>query len=388
MKSITSHSGQGKNNVLTESRYRGCIFGGAIGDALGAAVEFSSRDEILRKFGPDGIKDYAPCYGGIGRITDDTQMTLFTAEALMMSWCQQTQYQHQHELTEIEYLNFKNAYLRWLQTQNGMMNNNRQVGLLKRYPQLLSARAPGMTCLSALRQISNTSAWTADNNSKGCGSVMRVAPIALMAHASCHHKTEHQQMIAMRWIEQRALASAALTHGHITGQIAAAAFALLLFDLLSGQSPIQAVEQTIEWIEKMPLHDETTAILKQACQLANSDRIAHQAIALLGQGWIAEEALGIAVYCLLKASRLEQGILMAVNITGDSDSTGSMAGQLLGAYYGFEALPTRWLKDLELKELLEEMCADWQSIDAYHHMGLAVDDQASILSKLKARYDF
>ena len=63
--------------------YRGCLLGGAVGDALGAPVEFMSRAQIVRAFGPHGIEDYAPAFGKLGTITDDTQMTLFTAEGLM-----------------------------------------------------------------------------------------------------------------------------------------------------------------------------------------------------------------------------------------------------------------------------------------------------------------
>lgn len=65
------------------NRATGCLLAGAAGDALGAPVEFINRAEILRQFGPNGISDYAPAYGGHGRITDDTQMTLFTAEGLL-----------------------------------------------------------------------------------------------------------------------------------------------------------------------------------------------------------------------------------------------------------------------------------------------------------------
>ena len=66
--------------VSIPSRFRGCLLGGAVGDALGAPVEFWSRSEILRQFGPDGVRDYIPAYGRIGAITDDTQMSLFTAD--------------------------------------------------------------------------------------------------------------------------------------------------------------------------------------------------------------------------------------------------------------------------------------------------------------------
>ncbi len=93
-------------------RFLGCLLGGAVGDALGAPVEFMKRPEILARFGRNGLRGYAPAYGGLGRITDDTQMTLFTAEGLLRGWVRgclkgTTDYP---AVTAF-------AYLRWLHTQ-------------------------------------------------------------------------------------------------------------------------------------------------------------------------------------------------------------------------------------------------------------------------------
>jgi ADP-ribosylglycohydrolase len=68
------------------SKFVGCLLGGAVGDALGAPVEFMSRSEIQRRFGRNGVTTYASAYGGTGKITDDMQMTLFTAEGLLCAW--------------------------------------------------------------------------------------------------------------------------------------------------------------------------------------------------------------------------------------------------------------------------------------------------------------
>ena len=70
----------------THNRFTGCLLGGAVGDALGAPVEFMSLEQILRRFGSRGVTRYAPAYGRTGGITDDTQMTLLTAEGLLRAW--------------------------------------------------------------------------------------------------------------------------------------------------------------------------------------------------------------------------------------------------------------------------------------------------------------
>ena len=82
-------AGRGERSLTTasplsiRSRFQGCVLGGAVGDALGAPVEFMKRDAILRRFGAAGITTYAPANGGLGTITDDTQVALFTAEGLL-----------------------------------------------------------------------------------------------------------------------------------------------------------------------------------------------------------------------------------------------------------------------------------------------------------------
>lgn len=77
-----------------------------------------------------------------------------------------------------------------------------------------------------------------------------------------------------------------------------------------------------------------------------------------GAGWVAEEALAIALFCALKAESFEQGVLLAVNHGGDSDSTGSMTGNLLGLLHGRSAIPQGWLDYLELRDVIEEVATD------------------------------
>jgi ADP-ribosyl-[dinitrogen reductase] hydrolase len=92
-----------------QDRFRGCLLGGAVGDALGAPVEFSSRTTILNQFGPSGIRDYAPAYGRKGAITDDTQMTLFTAEGFIRA---AVRYASRGICNPVSVIH--RAYLRWL----------------------------------------------------------------------------------------------------------------------------------------------------------------------------------------------------------------------------------------------------------------------------------
>ena len=83
------------------------------------------------------------------------------------------------------------------------------------------------------------------------------------------------------------------------------------------------------------------------------------AIRQLGGGWVGDEALDIALYCALKYENdFEKAIVAAVNRDGDSDSTGAITGNILGAYQGLKGIPEKYLKNLELMTLLNTMAED------------------------------
>ena len=105
----------GPDMAALASRYRGCVLGGAVGDALGAPVEFMSLAEIQSRHGAEGIRDFAPAFGRVGSITDDTQMTLFTAEGLLRAWVRFALRGIGPAFDSVT----ANAYLRWLRTQGG-----------------------------------------------------------------------------------------------------------------------------------------------------------------------------------------------------------------------------------------------------------------------------
>lgn len=333
--------------------FRGCLLGGAVGDALGAPVEFLRRGEILRRFGPEGIRDMAPAYGRVGAITDDTQMALFTAEGVLRAYVRAATRGICSPPGVIAH-----AYQRWLHTQGG--DNDLQSGQLDSwlldYPALHSRRAPGLTCLSTLEALTRAGP-PAKNDSKGCGGIMRVAPIGMLYAAITHAEPDsaapHRAMAFDLGCE-----ASALTHGHPTGQLAAGAFAAIVCAILQGMAINEASDQALELLGKRDHHEETSHAMREAMRLAIEAPRSAQALTSLGEGWIAEEALAIGLYCALCAEDFGSALMLAVNHDGDSDSTGLIAGSLLGAALGVEAIPPRWLEPLELRELIEEIADD------------------------------
>jgi len=360
-------------NQADQDLYVGCLLGGAIGDALGAPVEFMSATEITSRFGPGGIQDYVPAFGKLGAITDDTQMTLFTAEGVVRSWVRAFVHAPCAIPGQIAM-----AYQRWLHTQGLQhpMHNHCLNGWLITHRNLFARRAPGGTCLSGLQSM-KTRGDLANNDSKGCGGVMRVAPIG-MYFATLATKGDASKSDLLKEAFETGCRSAAITHGHPTGQLASGAFAALVMLLLTNTSLERAIEVVLPLLVAHPEHEETTLAIKHACRLAKERPNDSGALGDLGGGWIAEEALAIALYCALSATDFRAGVVLAVNHGGDSDSTGSMAGQLLGALYGASAIPTSWRTPLELGAVIEAVAYDLATF-AYWGSGVGeVTDERSV----------
>lgn len=341
--------------------YRGCLLGGAVGDALGAPVEFISQAEITRKFGAGGIREYVPAYGKLGSITDDTQMTLFTAEGLLRAAPSKDACDLSDATGAIA-----QAYQRWFQTQGQShpMHKHCLDGCLIEHQELHSRRGPGATCLSGLRNMQH-STDLAGNGSKGCGGVMRVAPIG-MYYATLAEANKEDQARLMKQAFDLACKAAAITHGHPTGQLASGAFAAIIMQLLLEVPLASAIDAVLSLLSDRPHHEETTSAIHAACRLAAEMPNDIDALTQLGEGWVAEEALAIALYCALSAKDFRSGVELAVNHSGDSDSTGSMAGQLLGAIYGVQSIPGCWLEPLELRGVIETMADELATLTGVH----------------------
>lgn len=320
-------------------KYIGCLLGGAAGDALGYAVEFLSDELIFLKYGENGIRQYN-LSNGKALISDDTQMTLFTANGLISS-----------DKTENCIRCIYENYLDWLATQQ---NNKKFCGSGSRLlntEELWSARAPGGTCLSALESGIMGSVSNPINDSKGCGGVMRVAPIGL-----CFDKELPIEQVDMLGAE-----AAAITHGHELGYIPAAMLVHIVH-LISHNDKITLLEaindasSTIKKLFPFAQHlDELLMLTEKAIELSTQNMDDLDAIRSLGEGWVAEETLAIAIYCALKyQNNFDSALIAAVNHSGDSDSTGAVCGNILGAYLGVTAVPEKYLVSLELRDVIIE----------------------------------
>ena len=340
------------NHTTLQDAIRGSLLGGAMGDALGFEVEFCSEAEIFQRFGEGGIRSYVIGPNGEAQISDDTQMTMFTANGILYAL---TRAAADKDAQPME-VYVDRAYKDWLRTQTmyAPEKGTDCVSWLANLPQLYERRAPGMTCMSALH-ASRCDGAPADNDSKGCGGVMRVAPMGLV-----NMETDIVQA------DRKGAAFAAITHGHTLGFISAAALVHIVRRIVyapDGQTLLQIVQDARDTVARLYAGlehaDELKAILDRAIELSENKADDLDNIHQLGKGWIAEEALAIAVYCALRhQDDFSAGIIAAVNHRGDSDSTGAIAGNILGAWLGYDAIPKKWKSDLELRGVLLELADD------------------------------
>ena len=343
---------------------RGCMIGGAVGDALGYPVEFFSTPDIYGDYGPYGITDYElDRNSGKALISDDTQMTLFTANGLLFG---NTRFNLRGTAaSQSAYIAM--AYKDWHMTQTTQFENKPSdcrhyfayISWLCDIPELYRRRAPGNTCLDALSDPNNTRREDfvdpPINNSKGCGGVMRVAPLALT-----------------RWVStdvllRQAAQTAAITHGHPLGYMTASVLCYIIHRVVFIEDyPIdlkkivlEAKETVCDMFKECEYTSELAYIIDQAVKLSENDEADIDNIKCLGGGWVAEEALAIAIYCSLRYQNdFSSGIIAAVNHDGDSDSTGAITGNILGALVGYDAIEEKWKQNLELADVILEMADD------------------------------
>lgn len=325
------------------SNYKACLKGGAIGDALGWPVEFRRLSDIKREFGKEGIQDlFIPSSNKVAEITDDTQMTMFTADGLIKSARKLLNLDKMPDMQTVW-----NSYKLWINTQSIVPRIQKGKGWIPEIKELYAMRAPGTTCTSSLRSDIGGSIAKPLNSSSGCGGVMRVAPAGLM------YKDNPELAFKV------GAECAALTHGNPRAYLSAGVHSEMIAHIINGNDIESAVDKTMKTLATYEGHEPVTKLMMQAKKLAKSDVHPEDAIKQLGEGWVGDEAIAISTYCALKEpNNFEKALKMAVNHSGDSDSTGAIVGNILGAHLGVENIPKKWHNATELSGELEQLATD------------------------------
>lgn len=321
--------------MLTKGKIQGCFWGLALGDALGMPVEFKSIEKIREIYGKDGILDP----GENAHWTDDTEMNIAVTKALL----------HLGKVERIKDLNeeiigqtFAEEFINWLSNP----------GI-----------APGITSTNAVYylKLNGAKKWkkSGNNDSKGCGTVMRAAPLgiwfadALSSELGFIDGEFHELLLKVSTIQSE------ITHGHKAATAAALAGSHAVALAINGVPPekmIHPIEQYCNQIHP----DFQNAMKRLKTSLINKENGTFEtdldAITYIGQGWVGEEAFAMALYSAIQYTNdLKACLRSSVNHDGDSDSVACIAGSILGAFHGMKIIPKDWMGFLSEKERLNSI---------------------------------
>jgi ADP-ribosylglycohydrolase len=331
----------------------GCLFGMALGDALGAETEFLTLEGILRQFPPNGPLEPP---GNPARVTDDTQMALAVGDALL----QAPRPYAPDTLAPLLTKTFSDWY-------DDPENN----------------RAPGVTCLDSIENLMEGQRWCDATNisSKGCGANMRVQPVGLLREDAETRAALAQFQAAITHGHPTALASADLTAWVIADLLRAGAVGSLLPRVRAYAESQRKVYHAV-WLGDLYQRaivfpsgadfmahgwDECLGMIARVESALAANDLTTDPCLLVGKGWIAEEAFATALYCfLLYPDDPVAGMRRAAVSSGDSDSIACIAGSFAGAHCGLGALPASWVARIEYHDRLTQMAADlsalWTSV--------------------------
>lgn len=329
------------------NHFRGCLIGCAIGDAFGAPVKFMKYEKITDLYGEQGLACLEVNKQYKATITDDTQLTMFTAEGLLRSIVRAEQKKIERTSKDTSIIVFR-AYLRWLYTQ-GLRTPNWDTksydGWLVKAKKLHGYREPGVTCLTSLGKGIMGTYVRPINSSKRCGTVIRVAPVGLL------EGSETVFDVGCR--------TGAITHGHPTAYLAAGTLATMIYHIIEGDGIDAAIEEAIEELRTKEDSIECIEAIEKAIMLAKEGNPAPEHLHELGDGFMAHEALAMGIYCILSYPEdFEKGLLLAVNQSGNSNSVAAIYGSVVGAAIGIDQISEQLVHGLDLEKEVLQMADD------------------------------
>lgn len=284
------------------SRAQGCLLGQLAGDALGSQVEFRTPDQIRAAF-PDGVREMSD--GGAwntlaGQPTDDSELALALARSLVGKRV----YDTSDVLT---------SYVEWIDSHPFDCGHTIRSAL----EAASGATRAGMDAMKAARQASAA-------ESQANGALMRISPLGILCHAAEHSR-------AAAWARE----DAALTHPNPVCVEASALFTVLVSRAVArGGTPQELYAFACEWAEQHVDAPEIPEVLRAAESAPPGDF-------LKNAGWVLI-ALQNAVYQMLHAAGVEDGVVDTVGRGGDTDTNAAIAGALLGALHGADRIPRSW----------------------------------------------
>jgi ADP-ribosyl-[dinitrogen reductase] hydrolase len=300
-------------HVDLRDRFRGCLLGLAVGDALGAPLEFLDAGKIKKQHGRvtemigGGWLHLAP-----GEYTDDTQMTLCIAESLA-------------EKNAFDPDDIAARFVQWMESNPPDVGNHTR--------SVLERIAGGTDWRSASQSVQRAAPSSAGN-----GSVMRCAPVALWDWNDASARIEHSRV------------QSEITHAHQECQWSCAVINTFIVKLMQTGVRDVALDRAIEECRDAPGH------IRKRVSVA-----AGKSVGDLNPTGYVLDTVDCAVWAFMNTGNFEDAVLDAIHLGGDADSIGAVCGALAGAFYGEHGIPVRWLEKLQNRERIAELATGFAS---------------------------
>jgi ADP-ribosylglycohydrolase len=293
--------------IERKERILGGLWGALVGDALGVPLEFQSRQEVQSN-PAKGMREYGTHDQPKGTWSDDGALILCTVDSLLRC--------------EFDTEDMGKRFVAWY--QNGLWTargNVFDVGIAT--SQALARIAQGMRAEVAGGdgQFNN-----------GNGSLMRILPVALRFAGK-----------PTKLLLDRVHRASAITHRHPRSQIACGLYSLVIRELLAGSLPREAFKKGLNAFRAVYEPDPYWAVELDYFQLLLAGDLVTRPELEIDSGGYVIHTLTASLWCLLTTSNYQECVLKAVNLGGDTDTTGCVAGGLAGVAYGVQAIPAEWM---------------------------------------------
>ncbi len=301
-------------------KYKGCLVGAAVGDALGMQVEGLTRSEIKQLRGTQRVMDYGRAPPGHpnhkllpGQYTDDTEQMILLAESIIEAWGFDLQV-------------FSDKLREWGEKLLAKPELNRLVG---------------PTSIQAIKNLLNGANWQESGIPvNSCGSAMRAAPIGLSSRD-------------LNEVAHNAQLSSCPTHtgsGSIAGAIAIATAVYLSLKNTPAEEMLRKIIGMVAGVDKT-----LTNRIKEVKDILHMSPTCEELFPGEGVSNSVYETVPAALLCTTKYRSFEEAVITAANIGGDTDSVACMTGAIKGARHGINAIPRRWITGLERTEYIEAL---------------------------------
>ena len=293
---------------MNQDRIRGALWGAVVGDALGVPVEFQSR-QSLRTNPVTEMRGFGTHRQPAGTWSDDSSLILCTVDSFV-------------SCRSFDPVDLGQRFVRW-----------ESFGYWTPHGDVFDVGMATSRAISQLaRAIPPEQAGGSDEYSNGNGSLMRILPMALWFRNS---PDEELAVYAQR--------ASSLTHRHARSQMACALYCLLVKRLLAGSESRKMLSR---WLGNhsagfMSRRHSSRKEITFSQFLETAKLGGAPEMEIDSSGYVMH-TLTASIWCLLTSGSFEETVLKAVNLGGDTDTTGCVVGGLAGAHYGLQSIPETW----------------------------------------------